>query len=115
MQLVTLSYIASVKAFFFAGRFIRRVRIGPSSEMIKSLITRPLVLVSTRWQFKRTELPICGCSPKHQFCHCGHRLGVGDDFLCEVQCRCNQFRCGSPKSRGTLCRPGRFVFAGQNA
>ena len=64
MQLVTLSYIASVKAFFFAGRFIRRMRIGPSSETIKSLITRPLVFVSTRWQFKRTELPICGCSPR---------------------------------------------------
>jgi Luciferase-like monooxygenase len=22
---------------------------------------------------------------KHQFCHCGHRLGLGGDFLCEVQ------------------------------
>jgi hypothetical protein len=36
------SYISSVKAFFFAGRFMRSVRIGPSSETIKSLMTPPV-------------------------------------------------------------------------
>ena len=39
-------YISGVKAFFFARRFMRSVRTGPSSETIKSLMTPPGLLIS---------------------------------------------------------------------